>query len=183
MRCNELTFGVRDPLLELLDDARAADAGARRDRERNLRRQAEEDASLVGTLVDLAERGGPVTVRTTTGRAHTGRLLALGADFVVVRTDHGADVFVTLGAVAAVRAGRGDAATGDRPTPSATRLLDVLATAAAEHPRVSLLVAGETVAGELRAVGSDVVTVLLDGPERTTAYVAARQLAEAVLTL
>jgi hypothetical protein len=173
---------VRDPLLELLDEARAQEAGRGRGRERELRRQAEEDASLAGTLLDLAERGGPLTVRTTDGRHHTGTLAALGGDFAVIRTETGADVFVALRAVARVRPGAAaPAATGDRPVPSTTVLLDVLATAAAERPRVSLVVAGEAVAGELRAVGFDVVTVLLDGPDRAPTYVAAVAITEAVL--
>jgi hypothetical protein len=170
-----------DPLLELLDEARADEAGRRRGAERSLRQQTEEDASLAGTLVDLAERDGSVTIRTTHGRSHTGRLPAIGADFVVVRTDAGADVFVALAAVASVRAGRAPSAAGDRPVPSTTRLLDVLATAAAERPRISLVVAGEAVAGELRAVGSDVLTVVLDGPDRATAYVSSAPISEAVL--
>jgi hypothetical protein len=174
-------LAVRDPLLELLDEARADDAGRGRGRERALRRQAEEDASLAGSLLDLAERGGPLTVLTTTGRRHSGSLLALGGDFAVVRTAAGLDVFVVLAAVASVRPGPSAAAAGDRPTPSRTLLLDVLATAAPDRPRVSLVVAGESLSGELRAVGTDVVTLLLDGPERATAYVAASAVSEAVL--
>jgi hypothetical protein len=42
-------------------------------------------------------------------------------------------------------------------------------------------VAGESLSGELRAVGTDVVTLLLDGPGRATAYVAASAVSEAVL--
>jgi hypothetical protein len=170
-----------DPLLELLDEARAQEAGRRRSRERALRRQAEEDASLAGSMLDLAERGRRLALRTSDGRSHTGSLVALGADFAVVRTGAGVDVLVALGSVASVRPGPAPAATGDRPTPSRTRLLDVLSVAAEDRPRVSLVVAGEAVAGELRAAGADVVTVLLDGPERVPAYVAAAAISEVVL--
>ena len=171
---------MRDPLLELLDEARADEAGRRRGRERVLRSQAEEDASLAGTILDLAERGTPVTVRTSEGRSHTGWIPAVGADFLVLRTE-AADVFVVLAAVASLRPAAGPPATGDRPTPSDTLLLDVLATAAPSRPRVALVVAGDQISGELRAVGTDVVTIQLDGPERAPAYVSSAAVSEALL--
>src|SRR3954468_4899109 len=92
-----------DPLLALLDEARADDAGRHRGRERSLRRQAEEDATFAGTLLDLAERRAAVTIRTTAGRAHAGLVLAVGEDFCVVRSAGGDDTFVVLTAVSAVR--------------------------------------------------------------------------------
>lgn len=169
-----------DPLLELLDRARAEQAGRGRSRERSLRQQAEEDATLAGTLLDLAERRSAVTVRTATGRTHHGAALAVGHDFVVVRGENGVDTFVALAAIATVRPYRAPPASGDR-VPSDTRLVDVLGAAAPDRPRVALVAGTEVVAGELRAVGADVVTVQLDGPERPLAYVSSASISEAVL--
>ncbi|HWC38241.1 MAG TPA: hypothetical protein VG476_06920, partial [Acidimicrobiales bacterium] len=46
-------------------DARASDAARGRSRERWLRRQAEEEATLPGIALDLAERGEAVVLKTT----------------------------------------------------------------------------------------------------------------------
>jgi len=53
-------------------EARVDEAARRRSRERWLRRQAEEDATVAGVLADLLEAGRPVTVCSRTGRRHTG---------------------------------------------------------------------------------------------------------------
>lgn len=149
-----------DPFLRLLDDARADERSAARIRERLLRQAAEEGASLGGTLLDLAESGAPVTIRTTVGRTFTGVLELVADDFVVV----GSDCWLATVAVATVRPGPGaGAAAGDRAAADLT-LLDALALVAADRPRAAFVVeGGDTVAGELLAVGSDVVTVRLDG--------------------
>ena len=90
----------RDPLVDLLDEARAEAAGTARSRQRWLEQQAAEGATLVGTLVGLAERGGPVALRTRAGRVCHGPLVAVGGDFVVVRADAGRDHCVRIGAIA-----------------------------------------------------------------------------------
>lgn len=149
-----------DPFLRLLDDARADERSAARIRERLLRQAAQEGASLVGTLLDLAESGAPVTVRTIVGRTFSGPLELVAADFVAV----GADAWVATAAVATVRPGSGaGAAAGDRVAADLT-LLDALALVAPDRPRAAFVVGGgDTVAGELLAVGTDVVSVRLDG--------------------
>lgn len=173
-----------DPLVELLDEARAGEQGAARARQRSLQRQAEEGASLAGTLVDLAERGSPVSVRSTAGRTNHGTVLAVGRDFAVLRTEDGRDVCICLGAVAVVRpssAERHVPATGDRPAPLDLLLVEVLAGLAPERPRVALVVAGQLVAGELRAVGADVVTLRLEGDRPSLCYVSTAALEEAAV--
>jgi hypothetical protein len=63
-------------------DARIEAAARRRARERWLRQQAEEEATLAGVLIDLGEHGAEVVVHTRTGRVHRGLIGVVGADFV-----------------------------------------------------------------------------------------------------
>lgn len=145
-------------------------------RERWLRTQAEEDASFADVLVDLAERGSEATLRTVGGRAHTGRVLSVGRDFVAVRTATAPLTLLPLAMVAVVTVvteppaspsggpgpaldeGSGGAdGYGDHST--ATGLADVLAQAAGHRPRLSVDVAGQQLVGELRSVGRDLITL------------------------
>ena len=177
----------RDPLVELLDEERAGASQADRARERALRQAAEEEACLAGTLVDLAERGSRVVVRTQTGRAHAGVVESVGADYCVVRSDSGVAAHLRLAAVATVRPSPGDrhaAASGDREAAGDVRFLEALGRMVHERPQVVLVTrGGDVVVGRLRAVGADVVTVWpgpapgTDGP----CYVAADAITEALL--
>ena len=173
-----------DPLTLLLDEVRAGDAGAARSRERWLRRQAEEGATFRGTLLDLAEREAQVTVRTTTGRVGHGALVALGTDFVALRAEDRGAVCLRLGALASVRAHAGfreGGAAGDRPSPLDLSLLELLARLVPDRPRLTLAAGADVVAGELRAVGTDVVTLRLDGEPPGTCYLAAATIDEVVI--
>lgn len=169
-----------DELLRLLDDARADERGAARERERWLRQAAEEGARLAGTLLDLAEQGATVTVRTTTGGSHHGPVRLVATDFCVLDTAAG-HVWVHLAGVATVRphaAERHAPATGDRPVLD-LRLVEALAHVADERPRLGIVTeGGDRVAGELRAVGADVLTIRLDGEPRGLCYVAAATVRE-----
>lgn len=174
-----------DPLVRLVDEGRLGQSSESRGRERFLRNVAEEGASLVGTLLDLAERESVVTVRTSTGRAHHGVLVLVGADFCVVRSESGQRTYIRTEVVAVVRPHRRErhlAASGDREPPVDLRLADVLALVAPDRPRVLLVVAGpDTVAGELAAAGTDVVTIRSDGDPRGVCYVAVGSITEAIL--
>ena len=176
---------LSDPLVALLDEARAGEEGAARARERWLRRQAEEGATLVGALLDLAERGSPVSIRTGSGRSSTGLVLALGTDFLVLRAAGRGDVCVRLGAISSIRPQGGERhrpPTGGRPAPLDLLLVEVLAGLAPDRPRVALWTGGVgLVTGELLAVGGDVVTVGLEGTPHALCYVAAAAVEEAVL--
>lgn len=163
----------------------AADESARdRVRERTLRSVAEEEATLIGIVVDLAERQSPVVVRTLAGRAHRGTIMATGRDFLVVRDEPRAPVFVPLHGVASLRpSGTVDHdAAGARPSPLGTTFSAILVALAAERPRVQITAAGdEPVAGTLQSTGIDVVTLRLDGPGRIMAHVPIASVAELVL--
>jgi hypothetical protein len=178
-------------------EARVDDAARQRVRERWLRQQAEEEASLAGVLCDLAERATPAAVRTRTGRWYHGQVRAVGEDFVAVRPgshagsaagpaagpSHGGDVIVALDAVSSVRTRPGQASTGDRAVRTVLRMAEVLARLAAERERVLLVCSDgdDGVAGTLRSVGRDVAVVRLDGPEPATAYVPIAAIAELIV--
>ncbi|MFP5308021.1 MAG: hypothetical protein ACLGIR_00395 [Actinomycetes bacterium] len=156
----------RDPHVDLLDDARLAEA-VRERAEARLRRQVDVDAAtLAGTLRDLAERGAPVSIDTTAGRRHRGQLVGLAADHLVLLAA-GARVLVRLDAVAVVRprpGSGGDVAAGDRGAGVDLLLTEALARLAADRPTVVAVPAGaEPVRGILLAVGGDVVTLRPDG--------------------
>lgn len=132
----------------------AAEAAAERSRERWLRQQAEESATLAGVFVDMAERGSPVAVDLRGGAGtRGGAVTSVGADFAVID-----DWFVPFAAVAAVR---GERVSGDRAVqaPGLT-FVGALARLAEDRVRVSVtLDGGNVVTGELRAAGDDVVTL------------------------
>ncbi|HEX2851397.1 MAG TPA: hypothetical protein VHN98_12625 [Acidimicrobiales bacterium] len=165
-------------------DAHAEDAAHDRARLRVLRQIGEEEATFAGIILDLAERGGPVTIRTAAGRVHRGRVVALGRDFVVVREGELPPVFVALSAAVAVRpvpSDRSAAIAGARRPPLEASLAAVLAGLAGERPRIHLAVAGDAqvIAGELRAVGSDVAVLRSD--DGSTLYVHLDTVLEVVL--
>jgi hypothetical protein len=166
-------------------DARVDEAARLRARERWLRRQAQEEGTLVGVLADIAERGAPVAVHVRGGRRHRGEVRAVGVDFAALRSAR-ADVIVALAAVTSVRTLPGAAPTiGDRPVATSRRLVDVLGELAAERATVVLAMAGgnDRVAGALRSVGEDVVVVRVaeDGRAGVTAYVPIAAIDEVVV--
>jgi hypothetical protein len=157
-------------LERLAAETRADDAVDERRRAGWLGRQAEEEATLAGVLVDLAERGGAIVVTTTAGRNHRGRVRAVGRDFVVVGTDPGRDVLVRFAGVAQVRSHSRHAVLGDQPL-----LLEAdFDTTVRSLGRLRLRVLAGTggraalVGGELRWVGRDVAAVRLEGPGTLT---------------
>lgn len=144
-----------------------AEAGAdRRRRTAWLVRQAEEEASLLGILADLAEQERPVVLEVTGGRRHRGRVRVVGEDFVGLRTGTGAEVLVARAAITGVRPTPGDAGpTGDRRLAPRLSLAGVLGALAGSGVRMTVVPfgGGEPVVGELRSVGLDVLAVRLDG--------------------
>ena len=147
-------------------DARAREAADSRVRERWLRAQAEEEASLAGVLLALAERRETVVTTTVAGRRHRGVVTGVGVDFAVLRGRAGATTLLTLAGLADVRVveeGR-RLTTGDGGGRGSlgVRLGDVLAQAAGQRPRVAVQAGAVSVVGDLRAVGSDVLTLRTD---------------------
>ncbi len=170
----------------LTDETRADEAARVRSREHWLRRQADEDASLTGVLVDLAERGDRVVLSTVARRRHRGWLLAVGDDFCLVRAETGTEVLVSHRGLATVRAEPGGRSPrGDRAVVTASTLVDQLVALGADRPRVLVapLVADDAVVGTLVSVGHDVLAVRLDGAERSVVYVPLDSLAEVSFTV
>src|SRR5690606_37560812 len=134
---------------------------------------AAEEGTLAGVLVDLAERGDAVLVVGAGGRRHRGHLVAVGSDFAALRTGEGREVLVAHRGMASVATADGAApAAGDRPLVLRVGLLEALAVLAEDRPRVLAVPVGAGdgadagVAGELVAVGRDVLTVRLEGAGR-----------------
>jgi hypothetical protein len=166
-------------------EARVTEAAATRARERWLRQQAGEGATVAGTLVDLAEREATVVVATRHGRRHRGRVTAVAADFVVLAPDAGGVVLVALDAVTSFGEA-GPAASrppGDRPAAVDVTLAVALAGLAGERPAVAVVPSGaaEAVRGDLVGAGVDVVTVRPDGAPRTLVHVPVAAVAEVAL--
>lgn len=158
------------------------EAARSRTRARWLRIQAEESASIVGTLVDLAERAGPVVLDVGDHRVG-GVLVGVGGDFVALRTDRGQQVLVRTSAVDIVRAepGGGDVR-GDRGALLDVTLDAVLGPVATDRPDVLVrTVGGAVVRGELRAAGTDVIRLRVDGDPPTPAWVAIASVAMLVV--
>jgi len=167
-------------------EARVRDAVDARQRERWLRRQAEDEADFASLLLDLAERRVAVIATTTGGRHHVGRIEAVGADFVAVVAG-GRLTLVSLAAVAAVRVAdavegrrhrdhrRSEPAADARPESGARAIgvvmSDVIGHAVERRPRVQVFAGAAQLGGELRAVGVDVVTLDTDGDPPGLLYV------------
>ncbi|MGB1506293.1 MAG: hypothetical protein ACPHDT_12480, partial [Acidimicrobiales bacterium] len=62
-----------------------------------------------GTLVDLAEQGRPIAAISCSGFHLTGPVVAVGADFTIVRADQLGNVFVPIERLAVVRPSSGNA--------------------------------------------------------------------------
>lgn len=167
-------------------DAAAAEAARERSQERTLRSIAAAEGTLVGVLLDLAERSVRVVVRVgASGRSPRGHVLAIARDAVVLRDGRKPPVVVALAAVVSVRPqpyGADLDASGARPAPLDLSLSALLAGFAASRPRVQV-VAGddEPVVGELRSVGADVLTVRLDGDRGLAVHVHLPAVQEVVL--
>jgi len=168
-------------------EARVRDAVDARQRERWLRRQAEDEAAFASVLIGLAERRVAVIATTTGGRHHVGRIEAVGADFAAMETTGGRITLVSLAAVAALRVAdaaegrrhrdhrRSEPAADARPDDGARTIdvvmSDVIGHAVERRPRVLVFAGAARLGGELRAVGADVVTLHTDGEPPGLLYV------------
>ncbi len=151
-------------LLQLTDDLRRADAVESRRREMWLRRQAEEEGTFHGMLVDLTERQGSLALHTLAGRVLRGPIATLGADFIGIRGARGQTGLVPLAVVTSISPEPGTAATvGDRAV-AGTATLDVtVANLAAERPPALVHTTGtERASGRLWTVGRDFLVVRSD---------------------
>lgn len=165
-----------DPLAGLskwVAEGRVDAAAGERARQRWLERQADEDATMTGVLLDLAERRRPVSLRTMAGRTARGPIVALGADFAIVREERIGDVVIPLRAVATVWGAPGEEPpSGDRPISVAVLFPEALVELAADRPLVLVAVAHGEIRGELRSAGTDVIAVATASATRDVVHVA-----------
>ena len=149
-------------------DARQEEAAASRAREGWLRQAAGDDATLSGTLLDLAERGAPAMLTLRSGRRHRVAVWRVAADCVAVRHDDGRVSWVALHAIAVVGGEPGGRAVpvGTRSAESDVTFVDVLSDLVADQATVALFVGDMTDAlrGRLVGGGRDVVRVAIAGP-------------------
>ncbi|MFQ5557271.1 MAG: hypothetical protein ACE5GB_07170 [Acidimicrobiales bacterium] len=164
-----------DPLAGLarwVADGMVDEAARARARQRWLLRQAEEEATVSGVLVDLAERRRPVIVTTLGGRRVRGPVRAVGVDFCVIREPRIGDVVLPAAAMAAIRLAPGDqAVTGSRVLSLEIMMAEALAELAADRPEVLVVVADDGIRGELCSAGRDVVAIGVAGTRREIVHV------------
>ncbi len=149
-------------------DAREQEAVASRAREGWLRQSAGDDATLSGTLLDLAERGTAVLLTLRSGRRHRVAIWRVASDCVAVRHDDGRVSWLALGAIAVVAGEPGGRAlpVSTRRVESEVTLGDVMGDLVADQATVALFVADMTDAlrGRLVGGGRDVVRLATTGP-------------------
>lgn len=153
---------VRDPHLQLLDDARQAQAVADRSQRRLLAEAGDQDATFLGSLEGVAESGTTVVLDTTVGHRVRGRVRVLTADHVVLDTDHGT-TWVRLRAVTLLQVPRSAdvrASGGERPQRPPVPLTDALRMLVEERADVEITFeGGSRVRGTAVAAGRDVLTL------------------------
>jgi hypothetical protein len=156
-------------------DEQVAESGRQRSRERWLRHQASGSATLTGVLTDLAE-ARPAVALATPARRWTGTMVGVGRDFCVLEDHGGGAILVATASVTTVsttdRGRHPGEPGGDRSAPLGLRLIDALGVLAGlRHPVRLSLGPDDHVAGDLTAVGIDVVTLRVDRPARTVVHV------------
>ena len=153
-------------------EARVDEAARARVRARWLQIQAEQDASLAGVLVDLAERSRPV-VLDALGQRLRGRVSGVGADFAVVASDRGQQVVIRFDTIDLALAEPGTRpVTGDRAALVDVTFDAVLGPLAADRPDVLVRTrAGGATRGTLQAVGADVVRMRVEAAPPLVAWV------------
>lgn len=165
---------------------RVAGAAAGRSRFRALTDAAAGSATLVGILVDLAERRAEVAVTCSgaapasspgpaTGETRaTGTVIGVGRDFIVMEQNNGRPVIIRTASLTSVWPTAplpGPAAPGgDRPAPLALSLEAVLSELAAEIAPVAVGTGSSRLDGELLAVGEDVMTLRCGGSARRVVH-------------
>lgn len=183
-RIDPIDLGSHDPLSALhrwVAEGTVDEAARRRARQRWLEQQAGEEATVGGVLQDLAERESPVTLTTRRGRRVGGRVVVVGADFVIVR-ETGGDVVVPAAVLSSIRS-----APEERPVSGARAvgvelvLAEALSELAADRPDVYVVTAAEEIRGRLQSVGFDVLAMTVDGPARRLVHVPIGALDHAII--
>jgi len=140
-------------------DQRADHAVHARGRAGWLRRQAAEAATLAGVLIDLAERGAPVTLETHAG-PYDGPVEVVTTGLCALRRRDGGVTLVALPAVTAVHS-PDVLSTGDRVPVIDLDMAGALSALCADRSAVTIaMVGGSQVAGALETVGTELLSVV-----------------------
>ncbi len=182
-------LGATDPLTPILRwmaDNRSDRAAAERARQFWLERQAAEEATLASVLADLAERHVTVSLHTSSGGRPSGKILALGADFITVAGSR-VPMLVAVDAIESIHTPPGERPTvGDRPLLSDRTLAQALGELAADRPDVLIRTGdGTSVTGRLMVAGRDVVILRSQGTrmrDRSQVYVPVASIGEVTVT-
>lgn len=158
-----------DELLAAFDrwasNDRADAAALARSRERWLRQQASEEATLAGSLLELSEAGVGVVLATPSARLH-GLIAAVGSDCCLLVEPAGPRLVPNdrLVSVTPAAGPRRNTPTGARPPTLSLSFLDALTTLAADRSPVTLtLTGGSRANGELNSVTADHLQLRADG--------------------
>jgi hypothetical protein len=85
-----------DELTEMLDESTVDERSSNRSAQRWSRQVDEEEATWVGTLIDLAEQRKSVGLCTTTGQNHRVIIDAVGPDVVVTQRGDASQLYIRL---------------------------------------------------------------------------------------
>jgi hypothetical protein len=148
-----------DELTEMLDESTVDERSSNRSAQRWSRQVDEEEATWVGTLIDLAEQRKSVGLCTTTGQNHRVIIDAVGPDVVVAQRGDASQLYIRLEVIEALTGAGRPSATGVGTSDGAT-FHELLFGLCADRPTVSVTTrSGRVVHGTLLAVGSDVLTL------------------------
>ena len=168
-----------DAIDRLLGELRVAEAARSRARVGALKAHAAEDATVIGVLADLAERGVPVMMTTIHGRRHRVEVLAVGPDAAVFAV--GADEWLVtrLASIASLRLVSGDPVHGEGSMTTTSSFGRILARAADPGDCLRLALTGEIVTGAVVSLSAEVALLRLDSGALT--YVSLGAVEEALV--
>lgn len=161
------------PLAHWLAEGRVEAASEARARQRWLERQAAEEATIAGVLLDLAERSRPIVVRTKGAHTAQGTITAVGTDFVAVRVARLGELLVPLTSIATLRTVPGESpVVGARPLSFVIVFAEALVEMAADRPEVLVSTGNEEIRGSLRSAGRDLISVTSTAEGRPVVQIA-----------
>lgn len=157
-----------DPFAEGIDELRLQEIRSSREAARWHEQIAEESATWLATILDLAEARSWCEITTRGGRTHTATISAVGSDVLLLDLTRAGQLLVSLAAVTSLSArGRGIPARTDRAV-DASSMHAALTDLAGMRREVGVVTAsGSRFAGQLRSVGIDVLSIQI-APEQTT---------------
>jgi hypothetical protein len=148
-----------DEFTEMLDESTVDERASNRSAKRWSSQVDEEEATWIGTLIDLAEQRKSIGLATTTGQNHRVVIDAVGPDVVVAQRPDSTQLLIRLEIIESLTGAGKPTATGIGTGQGAT-FHELLFGLCADRPKVSVTTrSGRVVHGQLLAVGTDVLTL------------------------